>query len=57
MPRLQIVKLPQRPHQSGTRVGKPTPRAQVADNDAALGMVVEAVSEVGKFWERHGRSS
>jgi hypothetical protein len=31
-------------------VGKPTVRAMVADNDLALGMVVEAVSQ-SKFWK------
>ena len=31
-------------------VGKPTPRAMVADNDLALGRVVEAVSK-SKFWK------
>ena len=36
MPRLQIVRLPN-DHTSGTRVGKPTPTAMVADNDLALG--------------------
>ena len=49
MPRLQIMKLPN-DHTFGTRVGKPTPTAQVADNDLALGMVVEAVSK-SKFWK------
>ncbi len=49
MPRLQIVRLPN-DHTSGTRVGKPTPTAQVADNDLALGLLVEAVSK-SKFWE------
>jgi hypothetical protein len=49
MPRLQIVKLPN-DHTSGTRVGKPTPRAQVADNDLALGMLVDGVSK-SKFWK------
>ena len=49
MPRLQIVRLPN-DHTSGTRVGKPTPRAQVADNDLALGMVIEALSN-SKFWK------
>ncbi len=48
MPRLQIVRLPN-DHTSGTRVGKPTPRAAVADNDLALGMLVEGVS-TSKFW-------
>jgi DNA-binding beta-propeller fold protein YncE len=49
MPRLQIVRLPN-DHTTGTRVGKPTPIAQVADNDLALGMVVEGVSH-SKFWK------
>lgn len=49
MPRFQIVRLPN-DHTSGTRVGKPTPTAQVADNDLALGRVVEAVSK-SKFWK------
>ena len=48
MPRLQIVRLPN-DHTSGTSPGKPTPIAQVADNDLALGQVVEAVSK-SKFW-------
>jgi hypothetical protein len=36
-------------HTSGTRPGMPTPRAMVADNDLALGRVIEAVSR-SKFW-------
>ena len=48
MPRLQILRI-SNDHTSGTRVGKPTPTAQVADNDLALGMVVEGVSK-SKFW-------
>jgi DNA-binding beta-propeller fold protein YncE len=48
-PQLTILRLPN-DHTSGTRVGKPTPTAQVADNDLALGMVVEAVSN-SKFWK------
>jgi hypothetical protein len=48
MPRLQIVRLPN-DHTSGTSPGKPTPRAQVADNDHALGRVIEALSK-SKFW-------
>jgi DNA-binding beta-propeller fold protein YncE len=48
MPRLQIMRLGN-DHTSGTRVGKPTPTAHVADNDLALGMVVDAVSR-SKFW-------
>jgi len=49
MPLFQIVKLPN-DHTVGTKVGKPTPRAAVADNDLALGMVVEAISN-SKFWK------
>jgi len=49
MPRLQIMRLPN-DHTSGTRVGKPTPTAMVADNDLALGLVVDAVSK-SKFWK------
>ncbi len=49
MPALQILKLPN-DHTSGTRIGKPTPTAMVADNDLALGMIIEGLSE-SKFWE------
>jgi YVTN family beta-propeller protein len=38
-------------HTEGTRPNSPTPRAMVADNDLALGMVVEAVSK-SKFWPK-----
>ncbi|MHB1426829.1 MAG: bifunctional YncE family protein/alkaline phosphatase family protein [Gemmataceae bacterium] len=48
-PSLTILRLPN-DHTSGTKPGAPTPRAQVADNDLALGMVVEAVSK-SKFWK------
>jgi YVTN family beta-propeller protein len=37
-------------HTSGTRPGRPTPRAMVADNDLALGQIVEAVSH-SRFWK------
>ena len=37
-------------HTSGTRPGQPKPRAMVADNDLALGRVVEAVSK-SRFWK------
>jgi len=50
MPRLQIVRLPN-DHTEGTRPGSRTPRAMVADNDLALGRLVEAVSR-SKFWPR-----
>jgi len=36
-------------HTTGTKPGYPTPRASVADNDLALGQIVEAVSK-SKFW-------
>ena len=48
MPRLQILRLPN-DHTYGTSAGKATPRAMVADNDLALGMLIEAVSR-SKFW-------
>ncbi len=36
-------------HTSGTRVGKKTPTAMVADNDAALGQIVETISK-SRYW-------
>ena len=48
MPRLQILRLPN-DHTHGTTLGWPTPAAYVADNDLALGQIVEAVSH-SKFW-------
>ena len=38
-------------HTNGTRPDSPTPRAMVADNDLARGMVVEAGS-MSKFWPK-----
>jgi hypothetical protein len=49
MPQFIVLRLPN-DHTIGTRVGKPTPTAMVADNDLALGRVVEAVS-MSKFWK------
>ncbi len=49
LPALTILWLPN-DHTSGTGAGKPTPAAQVADNDLAFGQVVEAVSH-SKFWQ------
>lgn len=49
MPRLQIMRLPN-DHTSGARAGAPTPRAHVADNDLALGRVIEALSK-SPFWK------
>src|SRR5262249_21427085 len=48
MPRLTILRLPN-DHTAGTRPGAPTPTAMVADNDLALGRVVEGLSK-SKFW-------
>ncbi len=49
MPSLSIVRLPN-DHTYGTRPGKRTPTAMVAENDLALGQLVEAVSR-SKFWK------
>jgi hypothetical protein len=48
MPRLQIVRLPS-DHTHGSSKGSRTPTAYVAENDLALGQIVEAVSH-SKFW-------
>ena len=48
MPNLVIIWLPN-DHTDGTKPGLPTPAAHVADNDLALGQIVEAVSH-SKFW-------
>ena len=47
-PNLSIICLPN-DHTSGTSPGHPTPAAQVADNDLALGRIVEAISR-SRFW-------
>jgi len=49
MPRFMVMHLPN-DHTYGTRRGKPTPTAMVADNDLALGRVVEAISH-SRFWK------
>lgn len=48
LPELMIVALPN-DHTAGVRPGSPTPRAMVADNDAALGKIVEAFTK-SRFW-------
>ncbi|MBD3175437.1 MAG: phosphoesterase [Armatimonadia bacterium] len=48
MPQFIVIRLPN-DHAAGTRPGMPTPRAMVADNDLALGMVVEGLSK-SSFW-------
>jgi YVTN family beta-propeller protein len=50
LPNLILLMLPN-DHTSGTSPAWPTPRAMVADNDLALGQIVEAVSQ-SKFWPR-----
>jgi YVTN family beta-propeller protein len=47
-PNLTIICLPN-DHTSGTKPRSPTPDAQVADNDLALGRIVEAISR-SRFW-------
>ncbi|MEO9226098.1 MAG: alkaline phosphatase family protein [Gemmatimonadaceae bacterium] len=49
MPQLEIVRLPN-DHTSGTRAGSRTPSAYMADNDLALGKLIEAVSR-SPFWK------
>ena len=49
LPQFVLLYLPD-DHTGGTRVGKPTPRASVADNDLALGRVVDAVSH-SPYWD------
>jgi DNA-binding beta-propeller fold protein YncE len=48
LPQLSIIHLPN-DHTCGTRPGYPTPRAMVADNDLALGRIVETISH-SRFW-------
>lgn len=48
-PSLILVYLPQ-DHTRGTTPGAPTPRAHLADNDLALGRLVEAISR-SRFWK------
>lgn len=49
LPRFIVMRLPN-DHTAGTRRGALTPRAMVADNDLALGMVVDALSH-SRFWK------
>jgi hypothetical protein len=49
MPRLEIVRLPN-DHTAGMRAGDRTPRAFFADNDLALGRMIEALSR-SPFWK------
>jgi YVTN family beta-propeller protein len=49
LPRLSIVRLP-RDHTLGTREKSPTPRAMIAENDQALGRLVEVISH-SRYWK------
>ncbi len=49
LPALEIIHLPG-DHTAGARAGRPTPRAYMADNDLALGRMVEAVSN-SPYWK------
>ena len=49
LPSLMMIALPN-DHTAGMRPGSPSPRAMIADNDYALGKIVEAFSK-SRFWE------
>ncbi len=49
LPQLMILALPS-DHTSGMREGYPTPRAMVADNDLALGKIIEAITS-SRFYD------
>ncbi len=49
LPNYVLLRLPN-DHTSGTRPGFPTPSASVADNDLAVGRVVEAISH-SSYWD------
>jgi hypothetical protein len=49
MPRLELLHLPN-DHTAGARPGLETPRAYMADNDLALGRIIEALSR-SPFWK------
>ena len=49
MPTLETVRLPN-DHTSGAMAGRPSPRAAYADNDLALGRMIEALSK-SPFWK------
>jgi YVTN family beta-propeller protein len=49
LPQLMVLALPA-DHTVGMREGFPTPRAMVADNDLALGRIIEALT-TSRFWD------
>jgi DNA-binding beta-propeller fold protein YncE len=50
LPRLSVLRLPN-DHTAGAKPGFPTPRSMVAENDVALGRLVEAISK-SRFWRQ-----
>src|SRR5262249_14187490 len=50
LPQFQIVRIGG-DHTQGTRAGAPTPRAHVAENDLALGLLVGIVSNSQRYWK------
>jgi len=49
LPALSIIRIGG-DHTNGTRAGSPTPRAMIAENDLALGRIVEAISH-SVYWK------
>lgn len=49
LPDLMVLSLPN-DHTAGTAPGFPTPRAMVADNDLALGRIIETITH-SRFWD------
>ncbi len=49
LPALEILTLPN-DHTSGASAGRPTPKAYMADNDLALGRIIEALTK-SPFWK------
>jgi DNA-binding beta-propeller fold protein YncE len=49
LPQLSIIRLPN-DHTEGTCTNRPTPRAHMAENDLALGMMVERISH-SRYWK------
>lgn len=48
MPQLEMVRFPN-DHTAGTRAGRPTPESYMADNDVALGRLVDVLSH-SSYW-------
>ena len=50
LPQFQVIRIGG-DHTQGTRAGQPTPRAHVAENDLAVGKLVEAVTGSARYWK------